>query len=168
MGGNSTCTPAVSCICITQLHVNSQDYTSYTCPHPLKNNGKPAVITPLLLYTDDTSGNKSKKWNKFDCWCFLLAGLPRQVNAQLNNIHFISCSNRVDVMDMMVPTVTELMMLEQGVPVFDAYLQKEVLLVAPVLAFLCDNPRHSELLSHLGGNAKKYCRMCMVCTCTCM
>ena len=66
-------------------------------------------------------------------------------------------------MDMMLPIVTELTMLEQGVPVFDAYLQKEVLFVAPALAFLCDNPRHSKLLNHLGGNAKKYCRMCMVC-----
>ena len=162
-----TCTWEVIACTHLLFRMNSQDYSPYTLPHPLKNNGRPVVITPLLLYTDDTSGNKSKKWNKFDCWCFLLAGLSRKINAQLNNIHFISCSNRVNVMDMMVPIVTELKMLEQGVPVFDAYLQKEVLLVAPVLAFLCDNPRHSELLNHFGGNAKKYCRMCMVCLYMC-
>ena len=30
----------------------------------------------------------------------------------------------------------------------DAYLQKDVLLVAPVLAVLADNPRHSEVTMH--------------------
>ena len=49
----------------------------------------------MLLYTDDTSGNLTKKWNKFDVWCFLLGALPRSENAKLENIHFISCSNSV-------------------------------------------------------------------------
>ena len=61
------------------------------------------------------------------------------------------------------PIVADLKRLEEGIPVYDAYLQQEALLVAPVMAFLCDNPRHSELLSHAGGRANKYCRMCMVC-----
>jgi len=47
-------------------------------------------MIPLLLYTDDTSGNR----NKFDSWCFLLAGLPKAKNSQLHNIHFIGCSNK--------------------------------------------------------------------------
>lgn len=63
----------------------------------------------------------------------------------------------------MEPLVAELKTLEQGVPVCDAHLQQEVLNVAPVLAFLCDNPRHFELLNHAGGNARKYCQMCMAC-----
>ena len=121
------------------------------------------MVLPLLLYTDDTSGNRSKKWNKFDCWCFLLAGLPRHENARLHNIHFITCSNNANATDIMDPIVTDLKQLEEGIPVYDAYLQKEVFVVAPVMAFLCDNPRHSELLKHMGGRAKKYCRMCMVC-----
>ena len=61
----------------------------------------------------------------------------------------------------------DLKRLEEGIPIFDAYLQQEVLVVAPVMAFLCDNPRYSELLGHAGGRARKYCRMCMVCvTCS--
>ena len=42
---------------------------------------------------------------------------------------------------------------------FDAYLQQEVLVVAPVMAFLCDNRRHSELLIMLEvaqGNTAEY------------
>ena len=135
-------------------------------PNPLKCNtalGRPVVMVPLLVYTDDTSGNRSKKWNKFDQWCFLLAGLHRHENAQMHNIHFVTCSNAAGAMDMVEPIVADLKRLEEGIPVYDAYLQQEALLVAPVMAFLCDNPRHSELLSHAGGRANKYCRVCMVC-----
>ena len=129
--------------------------------------GLPVVVAPLLLYSDDTSGNRSKKWNKFDCWCFMLAGLPRHLNAQLPNIHFIACSNevciasiersqcmfvtptfilhpQVAVLEMARPIVEELLMLEKGVQMFDAYLGKDVLIVAPVLAVLGDNPRHAH------------------------
>ena len=38
----------------------------------LSSQGLPVVIAPLVLYTVDFSGNRSKKWNKFDAWCFNL------------------------------------------------------------------------------------------------
>ena len=60
------------------------------------------------------------------------------------------------------PVVADLKILEKGMVIFDAYLKKDVLLLAPTMAILSDNPRHSELLNHAGGNANKYCRMCMV------
>lgn len=53
--------------------------------------------------------------------------------------------------------VTDVTRLEEGIPVYDANLQQETILVAPVMAFLCDNARHSELLNHAGGHANKYC-----------
>ena len=40
---------------------------------------------------------------------------------------------------------------------YDAYLQREVLVVAPVLCILADNSRSSELLNHMGSTANKYC-----------
>lgn len=122
----------------------------------------PSCDGSLLLYTDDTSGNRSKKWNKFDCWCFMLAGLGRDLNAQLPNIHFITCSNEVAALDMTEPIVRDLTELEKGIRMYDAELNSEVLVVAPVMAALCDNPRHSELLNHLGGSANLYCRICLV------
>ncbi len=141
-----------------------QEYDAYTTPHPIKARaaGRSVFLAPLLLYTDDTSGNRSKKWNKFDQWCFLLAGLPRHENMQLRNIHFITCSNQVSLLDMAKPIVSDLVRLEEGVPLYDVYLQKEVLVIAPILAVLADNPRHAELLNHAGGAANKYCRMCLV------
>ena len=59
----------------------------------------------------------------------------------------------------------------EGTAVYDAHLQCEVLLVAPVMDVLGDNPSASEVMSHMGSSANKFCRMCMVrcvCMCVCM
>lgn len=34
----------------------------------------PVVTVPLILFCDDLSGNKSKKWNKFIEWDLIIAG----------------------------------------------------------------------------------------------
>ena len=44
---------------------------------------------------------------------------------------------------------------------YDAFFGKDVLLVAPLLAILSNNSRHSEIINILGPYSKKYCRMCM-------
>ena len=56
-------------------------------------------MVPLIIFSDDTSGNKSKVWNKFDSYCVRLAGLPVAINSQLHNIHFICTSNKAPVRD---------------------------------------------------------------------
>jgi len=40
-----------------------------------KANGFPVMTIPLILFCDDTSGNKSKKWNKFIEWNLIIAGI---------------------------------------------------------------------------------------------
>ena len=142
----------------------TQEYCEYIQPHSLKavSLGKPVSIVPVNLYTDDSSGNRSKKWNKFDCWTLLLAGLPKCENARLHNIHFLTCSNRVPVLDMASPIVKDLIELEKGVLLYDAYLDQQICVVAPVMCIQSDNPRSAELLNHQGGAANLYCRMCTV------
>ena len=120
-------------------------------------------MVPIILYTDDTSGNKSKQWNKFDLWCFKLAGLPNKENSKLHNIHMITCSNKCAVLDMAQPLVDDLKSLEQeGIIAYDAFLDAEVLVVAPVICALCDNPRCAEISNHSGSSAVMFCRKCMV------
>ncbi len=138
---------------------------AYFAEHPLKEKaaGRPVVILPLILYSDDTSGNRSKKWNKFDSWSVMLAGLPRSENAKIPNIHFLCCSNVISAMDMTEPIAQELVNLEvEGIEAYDALHDRPALLVAPLICVLADNPRASEVLNHLGGAARRYCRMCMV------
>lgn len=126
----------------------------------------PVAMVPLVLYCDDTSGNKSKKWNGFDVWALMLAGLPKHENSKLQNIHLISASNCVKALEMAKPIVEDLLRLEQGVMMFDSAIQSNVLVVAPVLCILADNVRASELTNHCGSTANRYCRMCEVVSCT--
>lgn len=120
-------------------------------------------MVPLILYTDDLSGNRSKKWNKFDEWSFMLAGLPKELNAKLDNIHFIGTSNQVSVLEICPPIVEDLYRLEtEGIITYDAHLKEDVLVVAPVLCVLCDNVRASEITNHRGSTANRFCRMCLV------
>ena len=59
--------------------------------------------------------------------------------------------------------VSDLMLLEkEGVEAYDAKLQQTVLVVSPLMCIVADNPHASEILNHLGGSAKRYCRICMV------
>ena len=45
---------------------------------------------PIFLYSDDTSGNRSKKWNCFNLWCIQQAALPRIENARSHAQNYIS------------------------------------------------------------------------------
>ena len=141
-----------------------QDIDKYLTPHPLKEkaSGRPVIMVPLILFCDDTSGNRSKKWHKFDCWYLLLAGLPHHETSKL---HFVCCSDKVTPLEKREQIVFELNVLEKtGIEVCDATCSTctIALVIAPFVLIICDNPRASELLGHLGSTALKYCRICMV------
>ena len=58
---------------------------------------------------------------------------------------------------MAVPVISELKLLEDtGIEAYDAKMQCEVIVFAPVLCFLCDNPRAAEICSQLGATSVKY------------
>ena len=67
-----------------------REYSLLLKPHLLKetSGGRPVAMVPLVLFSDDTSGNKSKKWHKFDSWSFVLGGLPHHENSKISNLHF--------------------------------------------------------------------------------
>ena len=114
------------------------------------------------MYSDDTSGNRSKKWNKFDIWCISLACLPRSTAQKSSNIFLVSCSNRASALQMTGPIVDDLHTLEKGIRVYDSFLKTDIFVIAPVICLLCDNARASELLNHLGSTAVRLCRICTV------
>ena len=53
----------------------------------------------------------------------------------------------VSAIDVTEPLVEGLLTLENGVKMFDAFTQKDVLVTAPVICCFCDNVRASELLN---------------------
>ena len=54
-----------------------QEFEKYFAPHHLKSKamGRPVVMLPLVLFADNISGNRSKKWHKLESWYLRLAGL---------------------------------------------------------------------------------------------
>ena len=113
-------------------------------------------MVPLILFSDDTSGNRSKKWHKFESLYFFLAGLPRKDNMQHVNIHFICSSDRVAPLEMAEPIARELATLEnEGFEVFDAYSNENVLVASGQM-------RQSTCMNHLGSAANMFCRLCDV------
>lgn len=67
-------------------------------PHPTKllAGGKETLTLPIVIFSDETSGNRSKKWNRLETYSFFLAGLPRKEVTKFSNINFICVSNLVD------------------------------------------------------------------------
>lgn len=70
-------------------------------PWRAKANGKKCLTVPIWLYCDDTSGNRSKRWNKHNSYLFTLAGLSTEVARQQYNIHFLSTSNLAPPLEML-------------------------------------------------------------------
>ena len=83
---------------ICQFSILLKESAVYLSPKA-KAAGRKVVMLPLILYADDTSGNKSKKWHKFEGWYFL-AGLSRHENAKPENIHFLCSSDSMSALDM--------------------------------------------------------------------
>jgi hypothetical protein len=116
-----------------------------------------------LLYCDDTSGNRSKRWNKHDSWLFSLAGLPFQEAQRSYHIHFLSTSNVASGMEMaraIVDRMNEENGILNGIPGYDAATEKDVLIIGGVLCVLADNPMHSEIVSHVSHQGLQFCRVC--------
>jgi hypothetical protein len=76
---------------------------SHPAHNPLREKaaGKRVISVPIWLWCDDTSGNSSKKWNKHNSYLMTFAGLPRHMQQQAFNIHFLSTSNIASPLEMM-------------------------------------------------------------------
>lgn len=53
-----------------------KEWGEFISVHKMKKRAKgmPVVTIPVILFCDDTSGNISKKWNKFIEWNLIIAG----------------------------------------------------------------------------------------------
>jgi hypothetical protein len=83
---------------------------SIPLPNPWRIKAHCRVIrhVPITLYSDDTSGNSSKQFNKHISFYFTLSGLPPNVSNQEYNCHFLSSSNIAGVLELSNQIVEEL------------------------------------------------------------
>ncbi|KAI9605473.1 hypothetical protein KEM48_002172 [Puccinia striiformis f. sp. tritici PST-130] len=79
-------------------------------PNPWREKSGNRVIrnVPSTLYSDNTSGNVSKQWNKHISFYFTLSGLPPHISNQEYNCHFLAMSNLASVCEMSEQIVEEL------------------------------------------------------------
>ncbi|CAH7677114.1 hypothetical protein PPACK8108_LOCUS12247 [Phakopsora pachyrhizi] len=124
-------------------------------PWRLKAQGRMIRHVPLSIYSDDTSGNLSKQWNKHISIFMSLAGLPPHISNQEYNTLFVATSNIATALELAAPVVEELNILStSGFFTFDHSLQEDVLVLPFILMFLGDSPMHAEITSTLHPNVK--------------
>ncbi|KAI8460786.1 hypothetical protein BY996DRAFT_6429562 [Phakopsora pachyrhizi] len=132
--------------CRNILHeITSEGKEIIQLPNPwrVKAEGKIIRHIPLNFYSDDTSGNVSKQWNKHISIFMSLAGLPPKLSNQEFNTLFL---NNLSL---------------SGFTAFDYSLQEHVLVLPVVLLFMADSPMHAEITSTMQPNVSlQPCRIC--------
>ncbi|KAL0077270.1 hypothetical protein F4703DRAFT_1883021 [Phycomyces blakesleeanus] len=122
-------------------------------------------IVSIILFTDDTSGNRSKQYNPFESWLMRCAALPFKDRNSIANIQFLSTIPKKDGangMSLLPAIVDDFKKLEKGVKMFSAEDNEYVLVVAPILWIEADTPCHSELCGLLGLAITFPCRRCYI------
>ncbi|TPX44969.1 hypothetical protein CcCBS67573_g10386 [Chytriomyces confervae] len=152
-------------------------------PLRAKAKGRRVINLPLTLFNDDTSGNVSKKWNKYESWLFSLTGLPFKATQQQSNINFICTSKKASAIETAEIIVHCMRELQDGIVVYDVTLEEDVVVIGElvllsmhssmdsllmeifkgcILQILGDNPAQSIIVSHSGLASSKPCRICDV------
>ncbi|KAI9335819.1 hypothetical protein BD770DRAFT_477350 [Pilaira anomala] len=123
---------------------------------------KVVVVAPVVLWSDDTSGNKSKQYNVFDSYLIYLGATPMERRTRRENAMFICTSDKnLQAVDMLGAIVEDLSKLKRVFEVYSHDHKEYILLVAPLLMLTADNPRHSQLAMHKGTSSKSPCRKCL-------
>ncbi|KAH8920298.1 hypothetical protein BT69DRAFT_1299539 [Atractiella rhizophila] len=127
-----------------------------------KIKGKRVVTVPVILYADDSSGNRSKKWNKHQSFYADLVGLPNKLQHQEFFINFLGTSTLQAHWNCLRSTWVCRDAWRTPRSVWDAQLGEEVVYRPLVLLFEGDNPMQSEFCSIGGLASLKFPRTCHV------
>ncbi|KAI7861889.1 hypothetical protein BDF14DRAFT_1862865, partial [Spinellus fusiger] len=68
----------------------------------------PVKIVPLSLFSDNTSGNTTKKWNTFESWVLSPATMAFKEQNKIETTFFICTSNKLSAMEMLLELVKDL------------------------------------------------------------
>ncbi|KAH9810780.1 hypothetical protein DFH28DRAFT_1131520 [Melampsora americana] len=147
---------------IQQLKTNGSVSLPLTNPWRVKAQGKIVKHIPITLYSDDTSGNVSKKFNKHMSLFFTLSGLPPEILNQEYNIHFLATSNCATALDLLDGAVDQIDQLStEGFDAFDLSSGQEIMVMVVVLCHLGDSRMHAEICNTTNpANTLAPCRVC--------
>lgn len=146
-----------------------------TTRHPLKihkrdkddnikeNEYYKVKVTPITLFSDDYSGNKSKQHNPYESWSMNFAAMSFEDRTKRENTFFIWTAPKTDGINALtvIPYIADdLKDLEKGRLMFSAEENELVLVTAPLLFILADNPAHSNICGILRLTTLYPCRKC--------
>lgn len=100
-------------------------------------------IVPINLFTDGTSSNSSKKWNKIDSRSLVPAALSPEERNKRESFHSTCVHNRLTALEMLPNIVRDLKQLAGGIQMYDGTSQPMVVVFAPLHFISADNPRHA-------------------------
>ncbi|KAH9807795.1 hypothetical protein DFH28DRAFT_1001874 [Melampsora americana] len=128
----------------------------------VKANGLPIRSVPIALYSDDTSGNVSKKWNKHMSYYLTLAGLKPKLTNQEYHIHPLCTSNVASALEQGDQIVDELnQAASNGFCAYDCSINQDVLVIPFILCHMGDSPMHSEISNTTNPSGTlSPCRIC--------
>ncbi|KAH9816454.1 hypothetical protein DFH28DRAFT_890933, partial [Melampsora americana] len=128
----------------------------------IKSQGRIIRHLPLTLYSDDTSGNISKQWNKHISYYINMSGLPSKLIHLDFNTLFVATSNNASALELGNHVVDQINALSTfGAQGFDASIGQEVMIMAIPLCFLGDSPMHAEISNTRNpASTLTPCRMC--------
>ncbi|KAH9807809.1 hypothetical protein DFH28DRAFT_1201673 [Melampsora americana] len=128
----------------------------------VRANGLLIRSVPIALYSDDTSGNVSKKWNKHMSFYFTLAGLRPRFTNQEYHIHPLCTSNIASALEQGDQIVDELNeAAANGFRAYDCMTEQEVLVIPFILCHMGDSPMHAEISNTTNPSGTlSPCRIC--------
>ncbi|KAI0702836.1 hypothetical protein C8T65DRAFT_810964 [Cerioporus squamosus] len=134
-------------------------------PWRIRADGRPCFKYFILFGGDDVSGNRSKSWNKHNCYYYCAVGLPLECLNQEYFVHFISSSQYAGPLEQVAAISEQLRSVKDtGIVCYDALAveqdraQTECLLLLDLFVGTGDGPWQSELSSHSGDCCP--CRFC--------
>ncbi|KAL9538375.1 hypothetical protein MBANPS3_010977 [Mucor bainieri] len=119
-------------------------------------------MIPIILFTENTSGNSTKKCNHCDSYLMTIAAMPLKERNKFENNLFITTHNHLSAMEIIPPLAEDVRMLEQDrVMMYDVDLKKEYVLVFAKVFFMSgDNVQQAELAMNKGSMSTFPCRRC--------
>ncbi|KAI9326373.1 hypothetical protein DFJ73DRAFT_632647, partial [Zopfochytrium polystomum] len=110
-------------------------------------NGKRVLMLPLVLSCDDTSGNESLQWNKYESWIMTFAGLPARLRYLLCFTFFILSSKTASGIETAEVIAENFCEMRDGIDGYDPINNEAVIFTASILQIVADNPMHATLSS---------------------
>ncbi|KAI9028882.1 hypothetical protein CLU79DRAFT_736546 [Phycomyces nitens] len=122
-----------------------------------------AIVAPLAIFSDDTSGNLTKTHGMYDSVLVNFPAMPYGMrNRRENNFFVTAVSQQAGFKSThLMPVLTaDLKSLENGVEMYSSVYNETVTVCAPLLFVTADNARHAELVGLKHSTSNFPCRKC--------